>query len=261
MGCAQGHPWTAESTIDRPGRARECRLCARARGKAWAQKKAAEKRLQRAEPQPKAFVKCAIADCPEGAKVKGWCNVHYQRWHRYGDPLVQKRIHGDDDRRFWSKVDKDGPVPGHKPELGPCWVWQGKPGKHGYCQVRMGGKSGRFVLVHRWAYEQLVGEIPDGLQLDHMCHTDFSRCTGGDTCSHRRCVNPAHLQPTTSRINTLRARTVSAANAVKTHCKHGHAFSEENTRWYRGARVCKECGRAAVRRRREAAQESGAEGV
>ena len=98
MGCAQGHPWTAESTIDRPGRARECRLCARARGKAWAQKKAAEKRLQRAEPQPKAFVKCAIADCPEGAKVKGWCNVHYQRWHRYGDPLVQKRIHGDDDR-------------------------------------------------------------------------------------------------------------------------------------------------------------------
>jgi hypothetical protein len=99
------------------------------------------------------------------------------------------------------------------------------------------------------------------LQIDHLCHSNFSKCLGGDTCIHRRCVNPDHLEPTTARLNTLRARTVSAANAVKTHCKHGHPFDAENTRWHQGARICRTCAnkrlrayRAAQRAKRDEAQ-------
>lgn len=255
--CRRGHPWTPENTLTRRDGSRECRTCSRARQAQWAKDKRAAERAARPAKPPRETQPCSVVDCKKSADARGMCNVHYQRWYRYGDASVRKRIHGDDEARFWSKVDKNGPIPEHRPELGPCWLWTDAPGKHGYAQVRIGGRDGKFVLVHRWAYENVVGPIPEGRQLDHICHTDFSRCLGGDTCLHRRCVNPAHLEPATARINTLRARTVSAANAVKTHCKHGHAFDEANTRWYRGNRYCRECGRIALRRYRAKIKEAG----
>lgn len=67
--------------------------------------------------------------------------------------------------------------------------------KDGYVMFSLAGK---YHLAHRLSYEHFVGPIPGGLVLDHVCHTDDPSCPGGLPCLHRRCVNPAHLEPVTS---------------------------------------------------------------
>lgn len=121
--------------------------------------------------------------------------------------------------RFWSKVDRRG----HD----ECWEWMAAKVPMGYGQLRI---PGGHLYAHRVAYEELVGPIPDGLSLDHLCR-------------NTSCVNPAHLEPVTHRENCLRGVGFSAKNALKTHCKRGHEFSEENTRAYRGRRLCRACDR------------------
>ena len=108
--------------------------------------------------------------------------------------------------RFWAKVDKNGPVPEHCPELGPCWVWTSAAMGKGYREGKGYGLFGlnrRGYPAHRLAYQLLIGDIPDGLQLDHVCR-------------NTRCVNPAHLEPVTHQENVARFA------ALQTHCKHGH---------------------------------------
>lgn len=86
---------------------------------------------------------------------------------------------------------------------------------------------------------------PSGLELDHLCHTNSQECTGGDTCLHRRCVNPDHLEPVTHRVNTIRGLGFSGVAARKTHCMRGHEFTPENTYIKpNGTRRCKTCHRA-----------------
>lgn len=119
------------------------------------------------------------------------------------------------EERFWSNVEKSE----------GCWVWQRVILPSGYGQVKWKGRSRR---AHRVAYELAVGPIPRGLQLDHLCR-------------NRACVRPDHLEAVTARVNTLRGNTITAANARKTHCIHGHAFTPENTYRYQGKRACKAC--------------------
>lgn len=73
------------------------------------------------------------------------------------------------------------------PESG-CWIWTGELNRNGYGRV---WRLGRRVMAHRAMYELLVGPIPEGLVLDHLCRV---RC----------CVNPKHLEPVTVRENTIR---------------------------------------------------------
>ena len=107
-----------------------------------------------------------------------------------------------------------------------CWEWQRYVGPNGY-GVAMGQ-----VLAHRHMYERLVGPIPDGLVLDHLCRV-------------RHCVNPAHLEAVTQRENLLRGEGVVGRNYRKTHCVNGHAFDDDNTiREADGSRRCVTCRRA-----------------
>ncbi len=110
-----------------------------------------------------------------------------------------------------------------------CWHWTAGRQTKGYGQFWDGTK---LVLAHRWSYEYFVGEIPLNLTIDH-------------TCRNHICVNPNHLEPVTSKVNTLRGIGVTSVNAAKTHCKYGHEFTESNTwiertKWgnRRKCRVC-----------------------
>lgn len=117
-----------------------------------------------------------------------------------------------------------------------CWHWQGTILKAGYGQLK---HKQQHWLAHRFFYEELRAPIPDGMLLDHTCHND-SDCLGGNTCLHRRCVNPFHLEPVTHQVNIARGRN---ANDKKTHCPQGHEYSEQNTYvTSQGHRLCKTCG-------------------
>lgn len=176
---------------------------------------------------------CAHEGCGKDHYAKGWCINHYMWWFRRGDvpyasPEHQPVAPLD---RFMRYVEK---------APGGCWLWTGHTDANGYGRFK--APDGRSVGAYRWAYETLVGGVPDGLHLDHLCRV-------------RRCVNPAHLEPVTCRVNMMRGETFQAANARKTHCPQGHEYTPENTMWitnkpgYKGRR-CRICARKRGRKRR-----------
>ncbi len=140
------------------------------------------------------------------------------------------------ERRFRERLDRRGPD--------ECWPWPSVK-TDGYGRIHNPGGS---PLAHRVAYELLVGPIPDGLQLDHTCHTRAAHtCRGGPTCAHRRCVNPALLEPVTPKQNSLRSSAVPPRRAPKTHCPKGHAYAGDNVSVHkRGYRRCRTCHNADV---------------
>jgi hypothetical protein len=146
--------------------------------------------------------------------------------------------------RFWAKVDKHGPVPAARPDLGACWLWTASQNGLGYGQFR---ETDRMVRPHRWVYAATFGPIPAGLDIDHLCRV-------------RHCVNPAHLEAVTERENVLRGGMPNAGLSKRTHCGRGHAFDEANT-YYRpdGGRRCRKCLAIQVRRsaRRYRAEQTG----
>lgn len=136
--------------------------------------------------------------------------------------------------RLWAKVDKDGPLPAWAPFLGSCWLWTGGLNGRGYATI---GDGGLTLYVHILTWTEANGPVPDGLELDHLCRRPT-------------CCNPAHLEPVTHAKNMARG-----ANAIKTHCPHGHEYTPENTYRLQGRRFCKTCAaersRAFQARRKE----------
>lgn len=112
------------------------------------------------------------------------------------------------------------------PGWGGCVLYTGLLNESGYGVV---SHNGRPIGAHRLVYLQLVGEIPSGEMLDHLCHSSDVSCPGGPSCLHRRCINPNHLEPVSAVENNLRGRGRSAENFFKTECIHGHPFTQENT--------------------------------
>ena len=135
--------------------------------------------------------------------------------------------------RFWRKV--------VVAESG-CWEWKASGNQFGYGRLRVGR---RMIVSHRVSYEALVGPIPDGLELDHICR-------------NRPCVNPAHLEPVTRIENVRRSdagRALAEWQLAKTHCPRGHLYDERNTYVGRNpngrpTRVCRACGREKKRARK-----------
>lgn len=137
--------------------------------------------------------------------------------------------------RFWAKVCKHGPVPEQRPELGPCWPWQGSINvRWGYGYFHW--SAGLNLRAHKVAYVLARGLFPTNLVLDHLCR-------------NRACVNPDHLDPVPQGVNCRRGMTGRAPgttgerNKAKTHCPHGHEYSAENTRLQGRRRHCRACER------------------
>lgn len=120
-----------------------------------------------------------------------------------------------------------------------CWYWTGTDGtRDGYGKFRPSPGKPSY-MAHRWSYEAFRGPIPEGMQLDHLCHTDDSACPGGAGCRHRRCVNPDHLEPVTGSQNTLRQRHYER---LRTECPKGHSYEGVNLiLGSDGKRHCREC--------------------
>jgi HNH endonuclease len=123
--------------------------------------------------------------------------------------------------RFMAKVEERD---GH-------WIWIGARGGAGnygmFTQVVEGKRITK--VAHRWSYMYYVGAIPDTLQLDHLCRI-------------HECIRPEHLEAVTAQMNQKRG-----LNGSKTHCKHRHEFTPENTYTNpRGQRECKTCRRASM---------------
>lgn len=113
--------------------------------------------------------------------------------------------------RFWAKVDK---------VESDCWLWTGAVSSSGYGCWGVNGKS---QSTHRLAYEALVGPIPAGMTIDHLCRVKV-------------CVNPAHMEPVTGAENSRRyADTI-------THCPQNHPYTPENTiMGSHNNRACRAC--------------------
>lgn len=101
----------------------------------------------------------------------------------YGYPIEVIR------ERFWLRVEKTD----------TCWEWIGRTNEKGYglMQVKPSGCPHQTMTAHRLSYQLLVGPIPDGLTLDHLCR-------------NTSCVNPEHLEPVTLEENVRRAHPIDA---------------------------------------------------
>lgn len=86
---------------------------------------------------------------------------------------------------------------------GGCWLWTGSIKPEGYGQVTVNRKRRD---VHRYVYEVLVGPVPEGLDLGHVCHDEDTDCRLGNACPHRRCANISHMRPMTRTENSLAGR-------------------------------------------------------
>lgn len=127
--------------------------------------------------------------------------------------------------RFWAKVSLRGDD--------ECWEWQASRQTRGHGLFRVGSRkdgSTRLVKAHRYAYEALVGPIPDGLALDHLC-------------SNPPCVNPSHLDPCT------RGENVRREAVRRSTCRRGHPWQPVDVG---GNRTCATCLVATRARANEA---------
>lgn len=122
-----------------------------------------------------------------------------------------------------------------------CWRWLATTSSgYGIFSLKIDGRW-RAIKAHRVSYTVARGEIPAGLELDHLCR-------------NRWCVNPEHLEAVTTQINTIRGNGATGRNARKTHCPSGHEYTDDNIFWRKTkygttGRECRQCVLAANRRK------------
>ena len=111
-----------------------------------------------------------------------------------------------------------------------CWNWLGELSGSGYGRITIDSKK---ISAHRYFYETIIGEIPKGLELDHLC-------------SNKKCVNPLHLEPVTRSENMKRAGAIRVKN--RPNCPKGHEYNgknlyinkdRKNNKMWRACRKCR----------------------
>lgn len=144
--------------------------------------------------------------------------------------------------RFWKKVNKDGPVPECRPDLGPCWVWVGNTGGsprgiYGIIyrgQNESGKNPNGNECAHRVSYEIHSGPIPYAKEIDHLCKNTL-------------CVNPQHLEAVTRLENVIRSNTPSMIARRRDLCKRGHILSKNRVGRTRNCALCAKIREASYR--------------
>ena len=111
--------------------------------------------------------------------------------------------------------------------VGDCWEWTGSLSKYGHGQFHPDGKYS-MDHAHRYAYELLVGDIPQGGLLDHLCR-------------NRKCVNPEHLEIVTAEENLNRGYH-RLKLGYKYWCINRHILNKQNVGFTKDDRMyCIKC--------------------
>lgn len=167
----------------RDGLGSSCKLCVRAKARAW----------QDAHP-----------DRVHASRAR-----HQQKINEKRRALGGRRLKTTTTQRLAENTDRSG----------DCWVWTASLNSMGYGLIWADGRS---QLAHRASYEHNIGPIPKGMDLDHVCHNEDPECKGGPSCPHRACCNPAHLEPVSHIENCRRGSwpklTVRQAAQIKRLC-------------------------------------------
>lgn len=173
---------------------------------------------------------CRVSGCPSKVQSRGLCTMHYNREYR-----AQKRLGlspqqiPQDSQPFNSgtgrkKSSSLTPIERFFGQISvtttQCWIWIGTRDKSNYGKFSNNGKS---MAAHKWLWEIQNGSLPEDLQLDHLCHSFDDACPGGDTCAHRGCVNPSHLEAVTNEENWAR----SQGGRPRRKCLQGHDVPED----------------------------------
>jgi hypothetical protein len=130
-------------------------------------------------------------------------------------------------------------------ELGGCIFAKPTSGSQGYAKTMWRGKS---IALHRKAFIQAHGEIPNGMVVDHICHNvavaNGMCLSTKSTCIHRSCINIEHL-----RLITISENQIAGLNGFgsRTHCKKGHELTEDNIYTTPKQNFCKTCRSEAIR--------------
>ena len=111
---------------------------------------------------------CSVDGCEKPVHARGWCRKHYLRWHKYGDPLKRTQFDNPEES-FAARTEWQG----------DCLIWIAGKNNMGYGKISIGG--GATMYAHRYAWERANGPIPEGTEIDHICHTPL-------------CCNPDHLR-------------------------------------------------------------------
>lgn len=143
---------------------------------------------------------CSIEGCDYPVLCRGWCNAHYLRWQKFGDPTL-----GGKPRPRRPKTIREMfefYMPGDPPPEGVIWRWTGQTNQWGY--GRMSFKRRKLVAA-RVSYELFVGPIPDGMWVGHKNNKPID-------------INPHNLE----------LRTIGESHAVMT--ASGRRATAEQTR-------------------------------
>lgn len=154
---------------------------------------------------------CSIDGCERPVVAWGWCDPHYRRWRRHGDPTGGITYYSSPEEAFAAKTEWRG----------ECLEWTGSRMRNGYGTTTVNRGS---VLAHRYAWERANGPIPEGMEIDHICH-------------NRACANVEHLRLVTSAQNSFNRggpldRSISGIRNVRKNHKGWQVSLQKNGQWF-----------------------------